>query len=81
MDSNERKLKIVHRVGGVVLFALFLMITFPPIVELFDRNDIWLGGFPLSQVYVFMIPFLGALTLMVMYQFDKKYSKEEGGNE
>lgn len=81
MDSNERKLKIVHRVGGVVLMVLFLMITFPPIVELFDRNDIWLGGFPLSQVYVFMIPFLGALTLMVMYQFDKKYSKEEGGNE
>lgn len=82
MESNSKKeiLKSKRRksytVFSVILIVLFLMIVFPPIVKVFDRNDIWIGVFPLSQVYIFLIPLLADTAMAILYFFDKRYTEE-----
>ncbi|MGI5823961.1 MAG: hypothetical protein ACOX7J_00150 [Bacillota bacterium] len=81
--ENKKKRKIVYAVGSALIAILFIMIAFPPVVALFDRNDIWIGPFPLSQVYITGTLLLTVLVMAVMYHFDKKYSSEndKGGDE
>ncbi len=84
MQNDKNKLKKIYAIFSTILIILFIMITFPPIVSAFDRNDIWIGPMPLSQFYVFIIPLLAGITMAILYYFDKKYSsggKDEGGNQ
>lgn len=78
---QDRKLRKLYGVFLVIFLFLFIMITFPPIVKLFDRNDIWIGVFPLSQFYIFIVPFIAAVAMVVLYYFDVKYSKKEVGKD
>jgi len=77
MQDNKKKLKKIYAIFSTILIILFIMITFPPIVRVFDRNDIWIGVFPLSQFYIFIVPFIAAIAMAVLYFFDVKYSKKE----
>ena len=81
----KKKRKTVYGIFSTILIILFLMITAPPIVQLYDRNDIWVGPVPLSQFCIFIIPFLAAITMAVLYFFDKKFTEEleklKGGHE
>ena len=83
----KKKRSLVYKVFTAILIILFLMIAFPPIVKCWDRNDIWIGAFPLSQVAITGILLLAVLAMAVMYAFDKKYTlqleelKGKGGNE
>lgn len=81
----KKKRSIVYGVFTAILIILFLMITLPPFVKCWDRIDIWIGAFPLSQVAITGILLLAVLAMAIMYAFDKKYTKEleelKGGNE
>ena len=81
MQENKKKLKKLYGIFATVFVILFIMITFPPIVKLFDRNDIWIGVFPLSQFYIFIVPLVAAIAMAVLYYFDVKYSKKEAVND
>ena len=83
----KKKRSMVYKIFTAILIILFLMIAFPPIVQCWDRNDIWIGAFPLSQVAITGILLLAVLAMAIMYAFDKKYTlqleelKGKGGNE
>lgn len=93
MSQNEqkkveikKKRSMVYKIFTTVLIILFLMIAFPPFVQCWDRNDIWIGAFPLSQVAITGILLLAVLAMAIMYAFDKKYTLQleelrKGGNE
>ena len=92
MSQNEqkraeikKKRKTVYGIFTTIIIILFLFIAAPPIVQLWDRNDIWIGSFPLSQVALTGGLLLTVLTMAILYTFDKKYTKEleelKGGNE
>ena len=70
--ENKKKRKTLYAIFTVILIGLFIMITCPPIVQHFDRNDIWVGPFPLSQFYIFIVPFTASIAMAVLYFFDKK---------
>lgn len=76
-QENARKAKILYRVFGIIIAILFIMITCPPIVAFFDRNDIWIGSLPLSQFYIFAVPLAAAICMAIMYFFDTKFSSKE----
>ena len=75
--QNKKKLKQVYRIFSAIFVFLFIMITCPPIVRVFDRNDIWVGIMPLSQFYILIVPLIAAITMAVLYFIDAKYSKKE----
>ena len=75
MQDNKQKLKRLYGFFTVIFIFLFIMITCPNIVSVFDRNDIWVGPFPLSQFYIFIIPFAAAIAMAILYFFDCKYSR------
>lgn len=59
---------------GVVLSTLFFCLIFPPIIALFDRNDIWVGIMPLSQFFIVIFTSLSVVSMIVLYLLDKKYT-------
>jgi formate hydrogenlyase subunit 3/multisubunit Na+/H+ antiporter MnhD subunit len=81
----KKKRSLVYKIFTAILIILFLIIAFPPIVQCWDRNDIWIGAFPLSQVTITSVLLLATLAMAIMYAFDKKYTKQleelKGGNE
>ena len=80
MKSNDqsKKRKRVYRIF-VGFFALMtLILVCPPITKLFDRNDIWVGIFPLSQFYILLFTGLIVVALGILYLIDKKW---EGGGK
>ena len=78
MKTKKEKIKLLNRVSVVYFLVMSLMLVCPPIVKIFDRNDIWVGFMPLSQFYILF--FLGMIVvgLGVVYNLDKKL---EGGDK
>ncbi len=74
MENHARKVKRLYAICGSVLLIIFFCLICPPIISLFDRNDIWVGFMPLSQFFIVLFTFLGVLTMGVLYYFDKKYT-------
>lgn len=79
VNSIRQKKKTLFRVATVYFVFLFLLITLPQIVQVFDRNDIWIMGLPLSQFFVILIPFLATFGLAVLYYCEN--SIEQGGRK
>lgn len=81
--SNKKKLRLVYRISGIYFAILFAITILPPFVRLWDRNDIWILGVPLSQFTAIFSTFLLLIGMCVLYYFDKKYtnkSVESTGN-
>jgi hypothetical protein len=49
----------------------------PPIVKIFDRNDIWIGILPLSQFFILLFTGLTVVGMGVLYALDKKLSARD----
>lgn len=60
----------------LICICCFILVC-PPIVELFDRNDIWVGFMPLSQFFIIFFTGLVVVLLFIMYKFDAKYDSDE----
>ena len=74
MKSKKEKVKVVYRIAVVYFAVMTLMLICPPITRLFDRNDIWIGIMPLSQVYILFFSALIVAGMGLLYAFDKKIS-------
>ena len=74
MKSKKEKVKVVYRIAVIYFAVMTLMLICPPITRLFDRNDIWIGIMPLSQVYILFFSALIVAGMGLLYAFDKKIS-------
>jgi hypothetical protein len=77
MNKDPKKIKLVYRCAVVYFIIVSLFLLFPPLVALFDRNDIWVGPMPLSQFYILLFTALIVIGMGVVYMFDKKYDNDE----
>lgn len=85
MSQQDKKkiLKKVYRVFFIYFVVMYLILVFPPIIRLFDRNDIWVGIMPLSQFFILFFVGLVVLGMICLYHIDKKFAtkKEKGGEK
>jgi hypothetical protein len=72
MSENTKKLKIIYRVAIVFFSIAVFFLVCPPLVKMFDRNDIWIGILPLSQFYILFFTGLVVVGMGVLYFIDKK---------
>lgn len=77
MKDRVKKLKIIYRVAVVFFCITAFFLLFPPLVRVFDRNDLWVGFLPLSQFYILLFTGLVVVGMGVLYLLDKKYDQEE----
>lgn len=70
MKIIKEKKKALYKVATVYFMILFLMITVPSIVRIFDRNDVWVMGLPLSQFFIIIIPALATAGMAVLYNIE-----------
>ncbi len=75
--ENKRKVKTIHTVGGIVMAILIILTICPPLVGLWDRNDIWIGFMPLSQIMIILLPLLAGIVLWIIYVLEGKYVDED----
>jgi hypothetical protein len=75
MSDNTKKLKIIYRAAVVFFCVVIVFLIFPPLVRIFDRNDVWVGILPLSQFYVLLFTGLVVVGMGVLYFLDKKYTQ------
>ena len=80
LDKIEKKVHYVHLVGGIIIGIICLFLLCPPLIALWDRNDIWIGAFPLSQLCIFVLPILAGVVLMAMYFIEGRYVEESDEN-
>jgi hypothetical protein len=76
MKEHLKKLKIIYRVAVAFFCVVAFFLLFPPLVRVFDRNDIWIGFLPLSQFYILFFTGLVVAGMGVLYFLDKKYDPE-----
>ena len=79
MDKNQRKRKLKKIYSFFIIYyvVIYLCIVFPPIIKIFDRTDIWIGAFPLSEVYILTIVALIVIGSIILYLLDSKYSTKK----
>jgi len=80
MNDREKALKRIETIrfaGGSLIAVFVFCLLFPPITAFFDRNDVWIGVFPLSQFYTLMFTGLAVAVLFVLYKLDEKYDNDE----
>lgn len=71
MKTKKEKRKLLGRISVIYFCIMSLMLVFPPITKLFDRNDIWVGIMPLSQFYILFFTGMIVLGMGVVYYLDK----------
>jgi hypothetical protein len=81
MSENVKKLKIIYRVAVAFFCVAAFFLLFPPLVRVFDRNDLWVGILPLSQFYILFFTGLVVVGMGVLYFLDKKFSNKEEPHE
>jgi hypothetical protein len=80
MKTKKEKIKLLNRISVIYFLVMSLILVFPPITGLFDRNDIWVGFMPLSQFYIFFFTGLIVIGLGVVYYLDKKLEGGDGND-
>ncbi len=84
-EATDKKIRSIHLIGGGLILIIVLLLMCPPLIGLWDRNDIWLCGLPLSQFMLFVLPLAAGIILMVIYFLEGRYidetaeELEEGG--
>lgn len=68
--TKRKKLKIARWIAIIYFGALAIMLMCPPIVEHFDRNDVWIGNLPESEFYLFTCCILVTIGIGVFYRFE-----------
>jgi len=79
MNTIRQKKRILFRAATIYFLLLFLIITMPQTVQVFDRNDIWIMGLPLAQFFIILISALATAGMIVLYKLEKRI--EQGGRD
>lgn len=75
--ENKKKVKMIDTIGGILIGIIIILTIFPPLVGVWDRNDIWIGFMPLSQVMIILLPLLAGIILWIVYALEGKYVDED----
>ena len=74
-EQGKGKKKTLYIIFVVFFLVVFCSVTFGPIVRIFDRNDVWLIGMPLSQFWILFTSLLIALGIGALYYIESAIDK------
>jgi len=74
-EQGKNKKRTLYIIFFVFFFVVFCSVTFGPIVRIFDRNDVWLIGMPLSQFWILFTSLLITLGIGALYYIESAIEK------
>lgn len=60
-------MKKIYLTFLLIFIVLFSSVTFGPIMNHFNRSDVWIAGIPLSQFWILFVCALMAINLAILF--------------